>query len=139
MSELNQGDLDLLRRLAGAMIPPDPAHGAPGADDPAVFQEIAAGLQPRAALLAPLVSDLAAGALADASTDALDALRRTHGAAFAVLIAATAQAYYRDDRVMRALGMEVRPPFPGGHEIIEGDWALLDAVRERPPIWRAAD
>jgi hypothetical protein len=143
MPELSQGDLKLLQRLAGAMIPADAAHGAPGADDPVIFQEIAAGLQVRAALLAGLLADLAADSLDDASPAQVEAranrLRQDHGAAFAVVIAAVAQGYYRDDRVMRSLGMEARPPFPKGHEVSEGDWTLLDAVRGRAPVWRAAD
>jgi hypothetical protein len=135
MSELSEKELDLLRRLAGRMIPAAPAHEAPGADDPAIFQEIATTCRARAAVLEVLLADLAAGAL---DTAPLDDLRRRHEAAFAALIAAVAQAYYRDDRVMRSLGMEARPPFPKGYEVREGDWALLDVVRGRAPIWRDA-
>lgn len=39
------------------------------------------------------------------------------------------QCYYRDDCVMRSLGMEVRPPFPKGFEVEQGDWSLLDRAR----------
>lgn len=138
MPALSPKDLELLRRLAGAMIPADSAHRAPGADDPAIFREIASALQGRAALLPGLLADLAAVAPGEMETQAAR-LRQSHGAAFAVVIAAVAQAYYRDDRVMLALGMEARPPFPKGHQTIEGDWGLLDVVRHRPSIWRAAD
>jgi hypothetical protein len=133
MAELSEMQLELLRRLAGRMIPASPAHEAPGADDPAIFQEVAAALQARAAILDGLLTDLAGGAI-----DELGSLRQKHEAAFAIVIAAVAQAYYRDDRVMRSLGMEPRPPFPKGYEVREGDWALLDAVRRRTPIWRDA-
>jgi hypothetical protein len=138
MPGLNPTDLDLLRGFAGAMIPADPAHGAPGADDSAIFQAVATALQDRAGLLAGLIADLAAIAPPAIEAEA-GRLRQSHGAAFSLVVAAVAQAYYRDDRVMRALGMEVRPPFPRGHEIIEGDWGLLEAVRRRPAIWRPAD
>ena len=47
-------------------------------------------------------------------------------------------AYYRDDRVMRSLGLEPRAPYPKGHEVEPGDWSLLDPVRARPPLWRPA-
>lgn len=130
MPDLSHKNLDLLRRLVGRMIPPSPGYGAPGADDPAIFSEIAAMLQSGQAPLEGLLAD------ADAP---LDELRQRHGVVFAAVIMAVAQVYYRDDRVMRSLGMEARPPFPKGHEIIEGDWGLLDAVRERAPIWRAVD
>ena len=45
-------------------------------------------------------------------------------------------AYYRDDRVLLALGLEARAPFPKGHALEQGDWSLLDAVRKRAPFWR---
>jgi hypothetical protein len=38
--------------------------------------------------------------------------------------------------VLRSLGMEPRPPFPKGHTLEQGDWSLLDAVRNRPRLWR---
>ena len=41
---------------------------------------------------------------------------------------AVLQCYYRDDRVMRALGLEPRPPYPKGHVLEQGDRALLDVV-----------
>ena len=48
------------------------------------------------------------------------------------------QCYHRDDRVMRAFGMEPRPPFPKGFEVEQGDWSLLDPVRARPKLYRPA-
>jgi hypothetical protein len=45
-------------------------------------------------------------------------------------------AYYRDDRVVRSLGRETRPPFPKGHILPDGDWSLLDVVKARPQLWR---
>ena len=45
-------------------------------------------------------------------------------------------AYYRDDRVLLALRQEARAPFPKGYTLEQGDWSLLDAVRNRPPLWR---
>jgi hypothetical protein len=36
---------------------------------------------------------------------------------------------------MRSPGQEPRPPFPEGHVIEQGDWSLLDPVRERVPMW----
>jgi len=38
--------------------------------------------------------------------------------------------------VMHSLGQEPRPPFPKGHVVEQGDLALLEPVRARPPIWR---
>ena len=50
----------------------------------------------------------------------------------------TATRYYQDDRVLRALGMEARPPFPKGYEIVSGDLSLLDPVRKRGKLYRDA-
>ena len=48
----------------------------------------------------------------------------------------TVTSYYQDDRVLEALGMEARPPFPQGYEVREGDLSLLDPVRQRDPFYR---
>jgi hypothetical protein len=52
---------------------------------------------------------------------------------------AVLQCYYRDDRVFRALGIELRAPYPKGRVLEQGDWSLLDAVRGRPRLWRDID
>ena len=57
--------------------------------------------------------------------------RATGGAAAATLVRVVLQCYYRDDRVLRSLGLELRAPFPKGYTLNEGDWALLDPVRVR--------
>ncbi len=46
------------------------------------------------------------------------------------------QCYYRDDRVLLSLGMEVRAPFPQGYEVEDGDWSVLDPVRQRDAFHR---
>lgn len=48
----------------------------------------------------------------------------------------TVSNYYQDDRVMRALGLEARPPHPGGYDVEPTDWSLLDPVRSREKIYR---
>ena len=45
-------------------------------------------------------------------------------------------AYYRDDRVLLAIGHEARAPFPKGYDVEQGDWSLLDPVRRRAQFWR---
>lgn len=134
-----------LRRAAGMMIPPSEAYGVPGADDAAIFADVAATLgrdaPPVREALARLDA-LARGPFADAPADAQAAavqrLRAEHPGAAAVLVTVVARCYYRDERVMRSLGMEVRPPFPKGFEVEDGDWAILDPVRRGPRRWRDA-
>ena len=48
----------------------------------------------------------------------------------------TVGSYYQDDRVMSALGLEARPPHPGGYEVEASDWSLLDPVRAKQKIYR---
>ena len=64
--------------------------------------------------------------------------RATGGAAAATLVRVVLQCYYRDERVLRSLGLEPRAPFPKGYTLNEGDWALLDPVRARPAQLRRA-
>ena len=52
------------------------------------------------------------------------------------LIFHTYMGYYQDGRVMEALGLEARPPFPLGYELEPGDLSLLDPVRRRPKLFR---
>lgn len=134
------------RRLAGIMVPASTEYGVPGADDPVIFADIVRSLgRDRDTVRRALadLSDLAGGDFAGAPTAEAEAiagalLART-GGAIAALGRAVLQCYYRDDRVLRALGLEPRAPFPKGHAISPGNWSLLDRVRGRPPMWRDID
>lgn len=44
--------------------------------------------------------------------------------------------YYQHPRVLEALGLEARAPFPGGYELEPLDPERLAAVRSRPRFWR---
>lgn len=134
-----------LRCVAGLMIPASDAHAVPGADDDAIFADILRSIgRDSDALRAALarLDALAGGAFADQPQarreDAARRLRDEHPAMAAVLAAVVVRCYYRDDRVMRSLGMEPRPPYPQGFEVEQGDWSLLDPVRARGRIWRDA-
>jgi hypothetical protein len=65
--------------------------------------------------------------------------REVGGPPLAALVRVVLLCYYRDDRVMRSLGLEPRPPFPKGHVVEQGDWSLLDPVRARAPMYRQVD
>src|SRR5277367_1219727 len=145
-AELTPAELRDLRRLAALMVPESAEYAVPGADDRVIFADIVRSL----------------GRDRDAVRKALAVLREIAGGEFAGLVAAKAEAaamtllghespvvtalgravlqcYYRDDRVMGALGLEPRPPYPQGHVLEPGDWSLLDAVRGRPRMWRDVD
>ena len=50
----------------------------------------------------------------------------------------TVTCYYQDERVLAAIGLEPRPPFPKGYEVVAGDTELLEPVRRRGSIVRDA-
>lgn len=143
--ELSADQRELLRILVGMMIPASDAYDVPGADDPAIWTAIVAA--------ARLSRDLIVAALAAFETSSQARYGRSfpsldqddrrqiiadlgQSQEIGVLETVTAQCYYADDRVMRALGMEVRPPFPRGFSVEQGDWSLLDPVRRRAKLYR---
>ena len=141
LTPAHRGDL---RVIAGTMIPAS-ADDVPGADDPAIQADIVATLGRDAVLVREALDQLArlAGSpLADLDPAPREAvameLRAKGGPAVATLTRVVLQCYYRDDRVVRSLGLEPRPPYPKGHVLEDGDWSLLDPVRARPPMWRRA-
>jgi hypothetical protein len=144
-TDLTEDQTRCLRCVAGMMIPASAAFGVPGADEDRIFADIVGSLgrdaeQVKQALL--LLDAAAGGPFADADParreHAAAALRAEGGAPLLALSRVVAQAYYRDDRVMQSLGMEVRPPFPKGYTVEQGDWSLLDPVRARPAFYRRA-
>lgn len=50
----------------------------------------------------------------------------------------TLACYYQHDRVLEGLGLEARPPYPKGYQVVQGDLSLLDPVRARGKIYRDA-
>ncbi len=135
-----------LRALAGTIIPPSATYGVPGADDDRIFNDILRSLErDRDDICQALahLARLAGGAFADLDparrTEVAATFRETGGAPLAALVRVVLLCYYRDDRVMRSLGQEPRPPFPKGHVVEQGDWSLLDPVLARPRMYRVVD
>ena len=54
------------------------------------------------------------------------------------LVFHTYTQYYQDLRVVEVLGIDPRPPYPGGYELETGDFSTLEAVKARGPIYRQA-
>ncbi|HVB16582.1 MAG TPA: hypothetical protein VNF04_08625 [Stellaceae bacterium] len=140
---LTPAQRDDLRAIAGMIIPASDEFRVPGADDPSIQADILATLGRDAGPVCEALDRLAR--LAGAKLASLDPARREAvaaelraegGAAVATLARVVLQCYYRDDRVVRSLGLEPRAPYPKGHEVEDGDWSLLDPVRARPPMWR---
>lgn len=132
-----------LRLLAGIMIPASSRHDVPGADDALIFADILKSLERDTAdsqLALKQLREMSGGAFADLPperrTEVAMRFKQEGGAPLFALNRVVLLCYYRDDRVMRALGQEPRSPFPKGHVVEQGDWSLLDPVRKRAPMWR---
>jgi hypothetical protein len=132
-----------LRAFAGAMIPASRKYGVPGADDDVIFAEMTKDLGrdlPDVEAALGRLDALAGGCYADLPAtrrlELANEFRAEGGPGFAALTRVVLLAYYRDDRVMRSLGQEPRPPFPKGHVVEQGDWTLLAPVKARKPFWR---
>ena len=144
-NELTSTQRDDLRTVAAMIVPASDEYKVPGADDPAIQADMLATLGRDASLVAQALDHLAR--LAGKPLAELDAAKRetianefraTGGGAAATLVRVVLQCYYRDDRVLRSLGLELRAPFPKGYTLNEGDWALLDPVKARSGSLRRA-
>ena len=140
---LSVEETEALRAIAGTMIPADDANGMPGADDPIILADIVGSIGGDLALVRAALTAIAGRS--GAGFTGLERGRRealindwyaSGGAAATALGRAILGAYYRDDRVLQALGHEARAPFPKGHVVEQGDWALLDPVKRWAPFWR---
>lgn len=140
---LTPAQRDDLRAVAAMIIPASSEYNVPGADDAAIQADILATLGRDTAAVGEALDHLAR--LAGMPLDDLDAddrervageFRASGGTPAATLIRVVLQCYYRDDRVLRSLGLELRAPFPGGYPLEQGDWSLLEPVRARPSMWR---
>jgi hypothetical protein len=144
-NELTSAQRNDLRNLAAMIIPASDEYKVPGADDPAIQADMLATLGRDTALVAQALDHLARLArkpLADLDPARRDAVaqefRASGGEAAATLVRVVLQCYYRDDRVLRSLGLELRAPFPKGYTLEQGDWSLLDPVKGRPANLRRA-
>ena len=132
-----------LRAFAGMMIPASARYGVPGADDETIFADMVKNLgRDRDDVLAALKRLAALGGgpfaetAADRRVDVANSFRAEGGPLLAAITRVILLCYYRDDRIMRSLGQEPRPPFPQGHTVEQGDWSLLDPVKARKPFYR---
>jgi hypothetical protein len=142
---LTSAQRDDLRVISGMMIPESSEYKVPGADDAAIQGDILATLGRDTKMVSAALDHIAR--LAGKPLAALDAAQReavvtefraSGGAPAATLARVILQCYYRDDRVLRSLGLELRAPFPKGHALADGDWSLLDPVKARPAKLRGA-
>ena len=133
--------------LVGLMIPASQEYAVPGADDPEIFERImvaseldrslvADGLRALEDLSIALHGERLAALDDDDKVQTAERFTQTQAPHVSVIVSLTTQCYYTDERVMTALGMENRAPFPLGYTVEQGDWSLLDPVKKRPKFYR---
>ena len=144
-NELTSAQRDNLHTVAAMIVPASDEYKVPGADDAAIQADILATLGRDTRLVTAALDHLArlaGGPLAELDAARRDAVaqefRKDGGAAAATLVRVVLQCYYRDDRVLRSLGLELRAPFPKGYVLPDGDWSLLDPVKARSGTLRRA-
>ena len=137
-TQLTRTQCNDLRTIAAMIVPASEEYKVPGADDPAIQADILATLGRDTKLVTAALDHLARLAgqpLAELDAGKRDAVaqefRKHGGATAATLVRVVLQCYYRDDRVLRSLGLELRAPFPKGYVLPDGDWSLLDPVKQR--------
>lgn len=148
-ASLTLAQREALHAVLGMLIPPAPDGRMPGAAElPEMLrqvEEVAAGLPAVRDGLAALEADAIARYGSDfASLD--HASRSILAGEFAARYPAALQrlgleavtCYYQQDAVVERLGLEARPPYPMGYQVLAGDLTLLKPVIARGRIYRDA-
>ncbi len=144
-SPLTKEEREVLRLVAGLIIPASDEHGIPGADDEAIFANILASASAVAEPIAEglnVLQELARRRHDESMTnlskdDQLTLLRdSTSTRLLHIMLRLTGKAYYEDGRVLESINLKSTPPYPGGYELEQGDWSLLDPVKAREPFYR---
>ena len=140
---------ETLRILVGMLVPASPDGRMPGAADlPQVLRHIESLASERHAWRDGLdMLQQEAMARYGAAFAALDHASRStllgefaarHPAVLQGLGLETVTSYYQQDGVIEGLGMEARPPYPMGYQVLSGDLTLLGPVISRGKIYRDA-
>jgi len=134
-SGLSREEIGLMRRVAGLMIPQSEAFGVPGADDPLIFADLLASLGRDLPAIREALSLIKQAQQSDAAALAA-MLTSMRPDLCASLVSVVTRCYYRDNRVMKSIGMAVRAPYPEGFSIEPNDLTLLDPVKARGRRYR---
>jgi hypothetical protein len=138
-------DALIIRRIAGAIIGPSAEHSLPGANDEAIAARILRDGAKHERAIHAAIRDFAGDATARVGLQAfneaefsgkLRSFLNIRPAFGSLMIWLVAEAYYQDERVLRSIGMEARPPFPKGHVVEPSDWSLLEPVKRMGRIFR---
>jgi hypothetical protein len=147
---MTDDDERLLTALLDEIVPPSSDGRLPGATELDLTTHIRRTVE-RTPMLGPVL-DYGVTTLADLARTkhpgGFAALSRQERAALFQEFAATDQffvpaflflvysGYYQHSRVVTALGLEPRPPHPGGYPMAADDLTLLEPVRRRGKMYR---
>ena len=123
-----------LKVLVAYIIPASEEFNQPGADDPEILSDILVSGATLHARLDKAFAYLSEGTLLDAAK--IEIFRHRFPVEAEMIQTLTIQCYYRDARVMSALNIAVRSPFPDGYTQEKNDFSLLEPVRKRGEIYR---
>lgn len=147
---LNDIQQATLAALLDCLVPANETFKVPGAGDTDILTDILTTAEPYGPAITAIpialeaIADEALGSAfgelsADNQAEIAEAFMAEQPDLAAILTLLVAQCYYRDTRVMRSLNMEPRSPHPGGFEVEQGDWSLLDPVKARTPFYREVE
>ena len=133
-----------LAALLDTMIPADEEYKTPSAGTDDIVNDVIRSLHEDASTtleeFLTRLNDQATTRFEDLDLDArwqaFAESQHLDAQALRALSAVLLQCYYRNDDVLKSLGMEARAPFPIGNEVEQGDWSLLDQVRSRGSFYR---
>ena len=136
-------EVDVLKRLFDKIIPASADERFPSAADSQIFEDFLASSQQFRELISKAILLLQEFSGSDycqlSEVDADNVTKQFYAnrtGAVTTLLSLLTQCYYRDDRVLDAIGLEPRAPYPEGFEVEKGDWGLLDPVKSRGRIYR---
>ncbi|MBL8381340.1 MAG: gluconate 2-dehydrogenase subunit 3 family protein [Burkholderiales bacterium] len=143
----NAAERAALDVLMDSLIPASPDRRMPAARSLALYDNVATMRATDRRLLGEGLAELdrraaeahgAPFALLDAAKAQaiVDAVRKEGLAFVQTFVAQTVGRYVSHPAVMPLLGLEARPLWPTGNVVTEGDWTLLDSVRQRKKIYR---
>lgn len=144
---LTENERQALGALLDEVIPPSPELSLPGAGEAGLAGEIEAAAPDLLPVLRQGLATLDEKARAGGAEGFAAQARPKRAEALAELIEEdpgflpgivfhTYARYYQHPQVLEALGLEARPPFPGGYAVEPLDPERLTEMRARARLWR---
>lgn len=141
----SKAEIETLALLMETVIPSSGDGRFPAASDSTIFEDFVSSSEQYRELIITalqLLNEISGsdyqGLSVSARLEVTQKFYSIRSAPVSTLLSLVAQCYYRDDRVLKAIGLEPRAPHPKGFEVEQGDWGLLEPVKKRGKIYRDA-